>query len=261
MASVKNLLKPLSDIGLSKYESKVYLTLIGEGISTAKSISDITGIPYGKVYEIINSLSHKGFTMVLPSKPMKYRAISPHQAMIAAKKDMAGKIEKIENNIIKKLEPLFARNKISTPPKSMFSIIKGRSNVVNKTEEHIKKAKTNINIQCSANSLSRLILHKDALKEASEKNIKISIAGVTNNENLKEILSLNFCNLKHIKNSKNNFLSIDGKECLVIDPIPDDDNIIYGRDIGITTLNNSFIKFMDSFFTENFKKARIINLE
>lgn len=257
----KNILKPLADIGLSKYESKVYLTLISEGVSTAKSIADITGIPYGKVYEIINSLSYKGFAMILPSKPMKYKAISPHQAIISAKKEMHEKFEKIENKIIGQLEPLFTKNKKFTEPKSNFSIINGRSNVVNKTEEFIKKAKNNINIQCSANSLSRLTLHKDALKEAADRGIKISIAGITDKENLKEIRSLNFCTLKHINTSKNNFISIDGKESLVINPVPDDDNIIYGRDLGIFALSKSFTRFVDNFFEANFKKAREIRFE
>ncbi len=100
MPKIKNILQPLLELGLNKYEAKVYLTLITEGISTAKNISDITGIPYGKVYEIINSLSHKGFAMVLPTKPMKYRAISPYNAIQTAKKDAQEKYEKIESNLL-----------------------------------------------------------------------------------------------------------------------------------------------------------------
>ena len=122
MNTTKNILKPLFDIGLSKYEAKVYLTLITEGISTAKNISDITGIPYGKVYEIINSLSYKGFAMTLPSKPMKYRAVSPQQAVISAKKNTHEKFKKLENSLIKKLKPLFIKNKVSKQPKSVFSV-------------------------------------------------------------------------------------------------------------------------------------------
>ena len=261
MTGIKNLIQPLLDIGLSKYEAKVYLSLIEEGISTAKNISNITGIPYGKVYEIINLLSNRGFLMVLPSKPMKYRGISPQQAIIATKKGIDDKFERIRNDTIKKLELLFAESKISTQPQSFFSVINGRSNVLSKTEELIKKAEHNINIQCSANSLSRLIIHKEVLKGASCRGVEILIAGITNKENLEEINSLGFCNIKHINSSKNNFISIDGKECLVIDTIPDDDNIVYGRDLGIAALSCSFTKFVDNFFIDNFKRAREIKLE
>ena len=101
MDETNQILKPLLDMGLSKYEAKVYLTLISEGISTAKNLSDITGIPYGKVYEIINSLSQKGFSIILPSKPMKYQAISPKETIITAKKYMHKKLEMIESRLIK----------------------------------------------------------------------------------------------------------------------------------------------------------------
>ncbi|MBD3355122.1 hypothetical protein GF361_04005 [Candidatus Woesearchaeota archaeon] len=256
MTKTKNILKPLNELGLSKYESKVYLTLISEGISTAKDISNITGIPYGKVYEIINSLSNKGFSMVLPSKPMKYKAASPVESIKKAKNKEKEKIERIESRVINQLESKFKENKYKSKSKSYFSIINGRSNVVNKTEELIAKAKKSINIQCSANSLSRLVLHKDVLKEAVEKGIYVSIAGVTNKENLNEIRSLDFCSIKKINSSKNNFISVDGKECMIIDANPDDDNIIYGRDLGIFALSPSFTRFLDSFFLANFKKAR-----
>lgn len=86
--------------------------------------------------------------------------------------------------------------------------------------------------------------------------IEISIAGVINKEIQEEINSLNFCDIRRIKNAENNLISIDNKECLVIEPIPDDDNILYGRDLGMWVSSPSFTKFMDEFFTSNFKRAR-----
>ncbi len=256
--ATKNILNSLSDLGLSKYESRIYLTLIGEGITTAKTISDITGIPYGKVYEIINTLSHKGFVMTLPSKPMKYKAVSPQQAIHSAKKEASEKLKKIEKHVLEYLEPLFTKSKSFTGPKSDFRVINGRANIVKKTDEMIKKAEKNINIHCSANSLSRLVLHKEALKEAADRGICISIAGSLVNSNSQDIRPLSFCDLRCIKSSENNLISIDGNECMVINPKPDDDNIIYGRDIGISAVSKSFTRFMDIFFETSFRKAREI---
>jgi sugar-specific transcriptional regulator TrmB len=258
MAVTKNIMQPLIDIGLSKYEAKVYLTLISEGVTTAKSVSDITGIPYGKVYEIINILSNKGFVMVLPTKPMKYRAVSPQQIIQVSKKNTLEKYSRIEKTIISQLEPLFAKNKQFVKPAGLFWMVNGRSNIVKKTEEFIKKAKSSINICCSAKSLSRLILHKEALLEAKSKNISINIAGVVDKENLPELSSLKFFNLKSIGKAENNFISIDGEECMVIEPKPDDDNIVYGRDLGIYTTSPAFTKFIDEFFQLNFEKAKEI---
>jgi len=131
----------LSELGLNKYEERVYLTLIEEGISSAKNISDITGIPYGKVYEVMNNLSSKGFLVILPSKPMKFQAVSPKEAVLNAKKNMQEKLEKLEGRMVKELEPVFAKTKKFLEPKSLFWMINGRANVNNKIEELIKKSK------------------------------------------------------------------------------------------------------------------------
>lgn len=136
----------LSELGLNKYEEKVYLALVEEGISTAKSISDITGIPYGKVYEVMNSLSGKGFLTILPTKPMKYQAVSPREAVISTKKAFQEKLDKLEAHILKELEPAFARTKRYSEPKAVFWLINGRSNVNKKVEELLKKAKENVKI-------------------------------------------------------------------------------------------------------------------
>lgn len=256
MLSTKNILAPLLELGLNKYEAKVYLTLIGEGISTAKNISDITGIPYGKVYEIINSLAAKGFCTTLPTKPMKCQAISPKEAITTAKKNVEEKYQKLEKHILSELEPMFTESKKFIEPKGVFWILNGRANVVKKIDELIQKAEKSINIHCSPNSLSRLILHKELLQEAKNRGVNISIAGVPDKEMLEEIKSLNFCDIRKARNAENNFISVDNKECLIVEPIPDDDNIVYGRDLGMLVSSTSFTKFMDEFFTLNFKRAR-----
>lgn len=259
MLSTKNMITPLLELGLNKYEAKVYLTLIAEGTSTAKNISDITGIPYGKVYEIINSLANKGFCMILPSKPMKCQAVSPKEAITTSKKKIEDQYKKLEKQIVKQLEPLFAESKQFKEPKSIFWVINGRANVVKKLEELFSNAKKSINICTSANGLSRLLLQKELLKEMHNKGIEINIAAVTNKEVLEEVKSLNFCNIKHIPEAQNHLYSIDSNQCLVVEPIPDDDNIMYGRDLGMWVQSHSFSKFLERFFAIDFKKARKLN--
>ena len=118
MLLTKEVLTALSELGLNKYEAKVYLTLITEGISTAKNISDITSIPYGKVYEIINTLASKGLAIVLPTKPMKCQAISPRDSITTLKKDYQEKIEKFETVVLKELEPIFTKSKKFVEPQA-----------------------------------------------------------------------------------------------------------------------------------------------
>jgi sugar-specific transcriptional regulator TrmB len=235
----------LSELGLNKYEERVYLTLIEEGVSSAKNISDITGIPYGKVYEVMNNLSSKGFLIILPTKPMKFQAVSPKEAVSNAKKSMSEKLEKLESKMIKELEPMFARTKKFSEPKSMFWVINGRSNVNNKIEELIKKSKENINIVTSENGFKRLVMFRDLLKAANKRGVKINVNATLTSENKQDAKDLDFCSIKHINNAHNHFFSADNSECLVVEPIADDENLVYGRDIGMWIMSNSFTRFMD----------------
>ena len=168
-------------------------------------------------------------------------------------------IKKLEKLIVKQLEPMFTESKQFKEPKSIFWVINGRSNVVKKLDELFKKARKTINIYTSTNGLSRLLLHKDILQEAHNKGVSINIAAVTNKEVLEEIKSLRFCCVKHIPEAQNHLFAIDGKECLIVEPIPDDDNIMYGRDLGMWVSSHSFAKFLDRFFALDFKRARKIN--
>jgi sugar-specific transcriptional regulator TrmB len=193
---------------------------------------------------------------------MKCQAVSPKEAIINAKKDMEEKYQKLEQHVLDELEPMFTESRKFVEPKGIFWIINGRANVVKKIDELIQKAEKSICFHCSSKSMSRLILHKELLQEAKNRGVSISIAGVIDNKELQEeIKSLGFCDIRKIQNAENNYMSIDNKECIVVEPMPDDDNLVYGRDLGIWVSSPSFAKFMDDFFCSNFKRAKQINLQ
>ena len=58
-------------IELNEDEEKVYIAIVREGITTVEDISRRVGVSVGRVKEMIENLSSKGFITVLSSKPMK----------------------------------------------------------------------------------------------------------------------------------------------------------------------------------------------
>jgi len=42
----------LEMFGLSNYESRAYLSLLQQGLSTAREISDVSKIPFGRIYDV-----------------------------------------------------------------------------------------------------------------------------------------------------------------------------------------------------------------
>ena len=136
---------PLLEFGLNKYEASIYLALVNEGALTARDVSNITGVPYGKIYEMIASLSSKGFVSVLPLKPMRCRAISPKEVMERVRKAFDRKLAKLEEHV-QVLEPKFRSRDTDTDITGGFVLVKGRENIDRKICELVSSARSHINV-------------------------------------------------------------------------------------------------------------------
>jgi sugar-specific transcriptional regulator TrmB len=259
MLSTKQVITNLSEFGLSRYEAKLYFTLISEGVSTAKNLSDTTGIPYGKVYEIINSLIAKGYVVTLPTRPMKCKAISPKEAIASNRKKSLEKLEELERTMLIDLEPLFNKTRKFLEPQTGFWMSKGRSNINKTIETMICKAKKRICIFTSRNGLKRIGFFREFLEEAHRKNVEILIGGPIDKDNVSDIESLDFCDIRHIEDVPCHLFSIDESESILVEPIPDDDDLMYGRDIAVCISAPSFTKLLENSFYSYFSGA--ISLE
>lgn len=258
MLSTKQVITNLSEFGLSKYEAKLYLTLIVEGVSTAKNLSDITAIPYGKVYEIINSLVAKGFVVTLPTKPLRCRAVSPQEAIVANRKKRLDKIERLEKTVLDDLEPLFSKSKKFIETQSTFWVGKGRSNINKTLAAMISKARKKIYIFTSRNGMKRIGFFRELLEDAYNRNVKILVGGPIEKDNLSDIQSLDFCDIRHIEKVPCHMFSIDGDQSILIEPVPDDDDLVYGRDVAVCINANAFTRLLEDSFISNFSNAKSV---
>lgn len=87
--------RALRDLGLTKYESSAYATLLKEGITGAQELSRKSDIPVGKIYEVLSNLNNMGLVEFQRSRPRKYRAVKPSIALnnLYAKKEEETKNE------------------------------------------------------------------------------------------------------------------------------------------------------------------------
>ena len=79
--------KSLEKIGLTSYEIRAYTTLIKDGESNASEISQNSGVPYSKIYEILGTLEEKGWIGSDDSRPTKYFAKAPSNALETTKQN------------------------------------------------------------------------------------------------------------------------------------------------------------------------------
>lgn len=73
--------KLLRELGLTKYETDAYLNILERGIAEASTINKEAKIPFGKIYETLNTLASKGLIEVQNTRPKKYKAMKPELAL------------------------------------------------------------------------------------------------------------------------------------------------------------------------------------
>lgn len=80
----------LQQIGLNAYESRAYLVLIGHPKFKALELAARAAVPRQKIYEVLDSLTEKGFAGVVQEKTKLFSAIEPELAIanyIASRQD------------------------------------------------------------------------------------------------------------------------------------------------------------------------------
>ena len=78
----EQLLKKLISLGLTSYQAKVYLSMMGRNTHTASEIAHFSGVPRQRVYDVLNALHLKGLCVEVPGKVVRYHASKPKDALL-----------------------------------------------------------------------------------------------------------------------------------------------------------------------------------
>ncbi len=86
----------LQKLGLTKYESVAYITLLKLGPSKATDITKESGIPHTRVYDVLSSLHRKGFVDVMHGSPRLYKPVNPEVVLEKVKEEFISDIEELK---------------------------------------------------------------------------------------------------------------------------------------------------------------------
>ncbi|AFL95088.1 putative transcription regulator, TrmB family [Thermococcus cleftensis] len=131
----EEIVEKLQKLGLTKYESLAYITLLKLGPSKATDITKESGIPHTRVYDVLSSLHRKGFVDVMQGSPRLYKPVNPEVVLEKIKEDF---IEDIENLKVAFLE-LYREVHGEDLPE--IWTIQGFENTVERAEYVIRTAK------------------------------------------------------------------------------------------------------------------------
>ncbi len=175
----------LKSIGLNLYERKLWVALLARGTSTAGELSEIANVPRSRSYDILQSLAEKGFVIAQPSKPLKYVAMHPKEALERARKkleeNMQATLERMDDlkssPIIKELAELHSKGLSVVMPEDITGALKGKYSVLQQMGTMFKTATKRINIVTTQEGINDLYQnHMNELKRASERGVKVQIA-------------------------------------------------------------------------------------
>lgn len=176
----------LKELGLSEYESKVYIALVREGTLTGIKISKASSVPQGKIYETLYRLMEKGFVTVMNAKPKLFKAIDPEIALKQYIKSKKENLEELEKNLPKRIKQLGKLRVQETDEK--VSIFRGKKNAFTANHYLMESATKSIDIMFTFE-----IIHthtKRILLDKKSKNLQIRIIATKkeNKELIREIL-------------------------------------------------------------------------
>ena len=247
-------LSALHRLGLTEYESRIYLVLVRKGPIKASELSFFGQIPRAKTYGAVNELERKGLVRIIPEKPEAYVAVSPGEVLMPLVNKLNRELDET-SSIVESLMLTFETNKYRKHdgPKEAdgFWEIDGRPGLFNKITQIVSDASKRVNYCTSATGLVRAYkVHCDALEKISRKGIGVHLLSPVNQENavvareISEVLELKVLD----EPFGQNFVTVDGRELVVIETMPEDLRTDQGGDKGVWTTNRLMVELHDQLF-------------
>ena len=179
--------KALDNMGMTSYEIRTYASLLKAGELTAADLSQKSGVPYSKIYEVLGSLEEKNWVSSDDSRPTKYYARSPATALETSKQKIDADFKENQTIVLNELTPLYEKSGTSERPD--IWVLSGTLNISSKVLEMVESCKNEVMIALPKAS-EGLVKHAlPKLRLLHDKGVDISILTSDNmdKESLKSI--------------------------------------------------------------------------
>lgn len=133
-----NLKDSLREFGLTDYEAKAYVTLVKYGEAAANQVSDRSGVPYTRVYDVLKELEEKKFVEVRRGRPSTYRPRPPSEATALFIEKINREFQKNQKEIILGLKPLYEKS--GAQERHDVVIVRGALAVLDKARDTLENA-------------------------------------------------------------------------------------------------------------------------
>lgn len=121
----------LSQLGLKEYEVEALDGLLRLGRTSAPELSESTGIPKARIYDVLDGLANLGYVKVIPGRPKQYEARPPEEILRRADQNRfqeyeqySQRLDEMEAQFRETFEPLYeAAEEGRTPSDELFYVV------------------------------------------------------------------------------------------------------------------------------------------
>lgn len=108
--------RALVRLGMSSPEIRAYSVLLRSTEPTAAEVSQSSGVPYSKIYDVLGSLEEKGWVGSTDSRPTRYLVRSPATSMDIIRRNQEKEFERDRASILSELTPIYEKGDAAEKP-------------------------------------------------------------------------------------------------------------------------------------------------
>ena len=145
-------------LGLNEYEAKAYIAMVALGEGTIKEISEQSGVPRSRAYDVMERLAEKGLVTVGNSNPRYYQVNEPKKAT----DHLMEELKQAGDEVSRYLEDIGSKAEKKDNP---IWTLKGDWAINHKASEMIESAQESLVIICINNK--HLLRYAKSISEVS----------------------------------------------------------------------------------------------
>ena len=241
MMPTEKVLRTLKELGLTEYETRAYIALVSGGPTTAGDLSQLSNVPYSRIYDVLSKLERKGWIEVQSGRPIRYRAKPPAEAIRLSRIEQERKFKEGSDAVMKELEPLYEQKAEVKKPE--IWVIRGDRNLIGKIGEMLARAQVEVLISTPTlvEELSELQSFAPVLEA---KNLAIRIITSEKTSSTKKLGHVPSLEIRYRKPLFGGGIIIDGKEVLLLLASRGEKLGIWSDEVGLTKFAKEYFEYL-----------------
>jgi sugar-specific transcriptional regulator TrmB len=246
--------RSLQEFGLTDYEIRSYTSLLEIGPATANELSEASGVPYSKIYEVLGSLEKKGWIEMEHGRPSKYYPKPPSVALEITKSQLENSLKTNEGLVLDELQPIYEKKGVRERPD--IWIVRGDFNVLAKIRETVEHVQKEILVAVPGIPDETAEMLIPLVKTIVERGVKVQI--MTMKSPMSETMAklAKFCDMRVREQMFGGGIIADGREVILLLGQEGDEAIslaIWSDHMGLAKFAKNYFEYLwaDSYLTKD----------